>query len=349
MVNNKGFIVVALVTFCLVLTLFRTIPTFSSSVFDYNPWLDINGDGCIDGGDIIQEARTFGTSGDPTRPVTIAGYDWNTTTSTINIPPKQQGTINITTGGYRQVTVGFASHFLAQVETEFLLSKRYAVMDRFDIGLPMPADSMWIEPSVLNLTSDTAPVGTRFNVTVWLNVGIDDVYGYQIALHYNRTQLKGTRANFTDDFMDSPPSGLVRAGPLIDTGPTGNGTVLAFESCQGPVDFIAKPKGGTLMWAEFEIILAPSDDEPLTSSIDISTGYTAGWTWANEPTNLDHIPLSVYDALYVYWAHVYPAPAMDVFFDVYKTYAVIGPVLTIKYSNPNDFAITLLVETYTTA
>jgi uncharacterized coiled-coil protein SlyX len=64
-VNKKNLIVVALVTFCLVLTLFRTIPTFSSSVGDYNPWLDMNDDGFIDGSDLIQIARAFGTAGDP--------------------------------------------------------------------------------------------------------------------------------------------------------------------------------------------------------------------------------------------------------------------------------------------
>jgi hypothetical protein len=310
----------------LVLTLFSIIPTFSSSENDYNPWLDINGDGWIDGGDIIQEARAFGTSGDATRPVIVSGYGWNSTTSTIMIPPQQEGTLNITTAGYRQVTVGFAS-FNAQVETEFLLNTRYAVMDSFDVGVSTNANCMWMEPKWIDPSTSA---GTRFNVTVWLNVTTDNVFGYQVALLYNRTQLECTRANFTDDFMDSPPSGLQNS-LRIDTSELGNGSIIAFQSCKGD-EFITTPKCGTLIWIEFQVI-----STPLTSNIDISTEYPLK-TWVQDP-NLMVIPMSVHDALV----------SIGSTFDVYKTYTVIGSVLTIKYSNPNNYAIPLLIETYTTA
>jgi hypothetical protein len=84
--NKKRSLILVLVTFCLTLILFTIIPTFSSpGVGDYNPWLDINGDGVVDGGDIIQAARAFGTSGDPTRPVNVTSVPARSIEEDLNI------------------------------------------------------------------------------------------------------------------------------------------------------------------------------------------------------------------------------------------------------------------------
>jgi len=66
---RKDVIIAVLATFCLTATLFM----ISSSV-GYDPWADTNDDGKIDMKDIGYEASLFGTRGDSTKNVTIAGH-----------------------------------------------------------------------------------------------------------------------------------------------------------------------------------------------------------------------------------------------------------------------------------
>jgi hypothetical protein len=71
---RKDLIIAVLATFCLTATIFLIIPIRSQTVGQYDPWLDINGDGKIDGKDIAMVARAFGTGGDPTRNVTVTNW-----------------------------------------------------------------------------------------------------------------------------------------------------------------------------------------------------------------------------------------------------------------------------------
>jgi len=77
MTTKKDSVIVILATFCLTLTLFGIMPTRSAGTYD--PWLDTNEDGRIDGKDIGAAAKAFGTLGDPTKIVTIGKhetYEW---------------------------------------------------------------------------------------------------------------------------------------------------------------------------------------------------------------------------------------------------------------------------------
>jgi len=72
MTTKKDLIVVMLATFCLTLTLFGIIPTRSAGTYD--PWIDTNEDGRIDGKDIGAAAKAFGTLGDPTKNVNVTNW-----------------------------------------------------------------------------------------------------------------------------------------------------------------------------------------------------------------------------------------------------------------------------------
>ena len=66
---KKDTIIAVLATFCLTATLFMI-----SSSLGYDPWADINEDGRIDMRDIAYEASLFGSSGDPTKNVTVMNW-----------------------------------------------------------------------------------------------------------------------------------------------------------------------------------------------------------------------------------------------------------------------------------
>jgi hypothetical protein len=153
---------------------------------------------------------------------------------------------------------------------------------------PHNADAMWIEPSNYGFDTNNASVGTMFNVTVAMNF-TEDVFAWQVVMYYNATQLNCTRVGAT-----APPTSDYMAGhsttfsKAINPGayPPLNGSlqsVLASETASSP-DFIPGPHNGTLFWAEFEILLAPTTDQNLTSKLDISTEYVASNTYVWDPT-----------------------------------------------------------------
>lgn len=71
---KKDLIIAILAIVCLTAMIFLIIPIRSQTVGQYDPWLDINGDGKIDGRDIVPLARAFETSGDPTRDVNVTNW-----------------------------------------------------------------------------------------------------------------------------------------------------------------------------------------------------------------------------------------------------------------------------------
>ncbi len=75
MVKKKDLVIVALATFCLTATLFMIRSTQSNpSIGEYDSWTDLNGDGTVDIYDAITLANAYGTSGDPTRNVTVTNW-----------------------------------------------------------------------------------------------------------------------------------------------------------------------------------------------------------------------------------------------------------------------------------
>jgi len=175
-----------------------------------------------------------------------------------------------------------------------------------------PGDGMWVEPSSINLPT-TTPVGYKFNVTVYLNVTTDDTFMYQIALIYNRTQLRCVRGGFTgtpplpgmsplsSEFM----SGFITTKDIkIDTSFLGNGTVLVYEALTGS-EKVLPPKAASLIWLEFEVRMVPPEGEIITSELDVES-YTIGnypnpgdakRNWVKNPGGVNILDNS-YNAIY---------------------------------------------------
>ena len=156
-----------------------------------------------------------------------------------------------------------------------------------------PQGSMWIEPSSLTFSGEAATVGTRFNVTVWLNM-TGSIYAYEIGLRYNRSELRCTGAGYTGDNSSQYFSGHSSDMPpiVIDVSCLGNGSVLAGESLFD-YDTIEGPRSASLIWIEFEILNAPSG-KTLTGRLDLTTEYPEE-DIVLDP-NLQSVPFAPYDA-----------------------------------------------------
>jgi hypothetical protein len=118
-------------------------------------------------------------------------------------------------------------------------------------------------------------LGTTFNVTVSLNM-TETIFSWQIVMHYNRTELKATRAGYTAGATSEYCAGhtTIAPPPVIDTGAYKNGSVLASESLEDS-DTIPGPHSGTLIWVEFQIMTVPTSGN-FTSQLDISSEYAPG-------------------------------------------------------------------------
>jgi hypothetical protein len=183
------------------------------------------------------------------------------------------------------------------------------------------ADSMWVEPPSTVFDTTNASIGTKFNVTIWLNMS-ENIYAYQIGLHYNRTQLQCTRADLTGGTTSNYFKGhtTVPAGPTIDTGSLANGSVLAGESCLGN-DFITGPKNASLIWAEFQILIVSSSGN-FTSKLDISTEYLSN-TYVLD-TDLNNIDITPYDGSYLFTGTTITPPSLTVSISANSTSIYVG-------------------------
>lgn len=93
--------------FSIVILTLTFIPVSTQqSAGDYDPWNDINEDGKIDIYDVASTALKFGTSGDPAKNVTIAGYATTEDSLYKTIDPKTNWYVYIDTRGYRKISVG---------------------------------------------------------------------------------------------------------------------------------------------------------------------------------------------------------------------------------------------------
>jgi len=150
---EKQFVVATLIAVVLLTVAF--IP-LSSQVGTYNPWLDTNDDGKMDGKDIAAVASAFGTKGDPTKNVTITGHATKVIVAANDVIVNASG-INtwfsgwVTVDGYSKVTIniyfttnandyaldamdsaGGSNSFIADAVTNFNynLVKTYDVMNQ---------------------------------------------------------------------------------------------------------------------------------------------------------------------------------------------------------------------------
>jgi len=190
-----------------------------------------------------------------------------------------------------------------------LLMSFTVILARAQPSQPHNADVMWVEPSPLSFSTNTTSVGFKFNVTVAMNF-TGDVFAWQAVIYYNATQLNCTRVGATapptSDFMTGHSTTFLKAISPGSYPPVGDlKSVLASETCSSP-DFVTGPRSGTLLWAEFQIILAPSSGT-FNSKFDISTEYAATNTYVWDPTGNPYT-FTPYDGTYQFTNSSGPPP-----------------------------------------
>jgi hypothetical protein len=84
MVKKKDLVIVALATFCLTATLFMIVST-RSQTGQYDPWMDLDDNGQINILDAIDLSNVYGTSGDPTKIVTVTNLPEHDTIKQMNV------------------------------------------------------------------------------------------------------------------------------------------------------------------------------------------------------------------------------------------------------------------------
>jgi len=155
---------------------------------------------------------------------------------------------------------------------------------------PPPPNSIWIEPSQIDLTNYLS--GDRFNITVWLNLA-EPSYAWQIMLIFNSTILKATNAGYTagatSQFFEGLPTLAVEPvfGPLNAT----HSYVLYGESLMGGIQ--RDPGMGSLCWIEFELIEKP--DEPYIGHLVLEEQDTCVLN-----LHLEYIWLNRYGCVYTF-------------------------------------------------
>jgi hypothetical protein len=161
MVNKRNLIVVALVTFCLTVSLFSIIPRSSSQgIHDYNPWLDINDDGVIDGSDIIMMARAFGAGGDPVNKTALL-YDVNATfTELLSEIDSSNASL---TDLRNRVTALEENNMMTNASLVQLLSR----IDSLNTTLTNRINDLETEIAILNATK----LGTPDKDSGWMSIG----------------------------------------------------------------------------------------------------------------------------------------------------------------------------------
>ena len=158
---------------------------------------------------------------------------------------------------------------------------------------PHNADSMWIEPSVKDVS--VLSIGEKFNVTVWINVSLT-CGAWQFKLIYNKSYLNATECGYTagakSDFFKNVPT-TVPVTPSFESYNTTHNFVQHGESWLGGTP--AGPGYGSLSWVEFQV-MAEMTELPLT--LDISSAYhpPTSDTYALNFETQAEIPLNVSDA-----------------------------------------------------
>jgi len=161
---------------------------------------------------------------------------------------------------------------------------------------PHDANAMWIEPSTVDLSTDTVSVGYRFNVTVWINL-TESSASWQFKLAYNKNHLNATGCGYTagdkSQFFEDVTT--IPLPPSFESLNTTHNYVLHAESTfLSPRD----PGYGSLAWIEFEVMTIPPEGETYTSKLAIVEVYPDGTeTYAQDPDG-NKIVLNAFESIY---------------------------------------------------
>jgi hypothetical protein len=343
--NGKNCLIAAILS-AIVLALAFIPLSGSQTSMSYDPWADINDDGKIDIKDVAYTARLSGTSGDPTKPVVITGYNWKTLYYEINVPPLSYGLLDIPTAGYSAITLGLNAYGnnphktdkYLYVSTSFRIEKQYQYVETLSLKIPgmgisyipIPWNRVYVEPGYVGYNASIVnTVGKRFNVTA--KTYLTNIYTFRLVLYYNSQVLKNTKVWL----------------PWYVSGITSYSTYLIWNIIIIDGKLLATPITPFMLAGyEFEVTSAPEQNQTITSPLIIgkdvpegaqyvtwfrdSYGNTIDYTWSNGL--FEYYTITKYDTTYM----------------ITRTYDVKGTTLRLRYNNPNDFNIKLHIGAHLT-
>jgi len=312
---------------------------------EYDPWLDINDDGKINVEDSIAIWQAYGTTGDPTKPVTINHKVQLYNFSKV-IAPRGTVSFNISVAGFKQATIiimaNKSSPFYLEARTGFSLGKCYTFSSWFAATsseqypkLPIPP---WVEPQIwldpTHIRIDDPKLGYKFNVTVRVSEGYWhplNVSAWQVCLEYDGYILEVTR--ILEPIWD-PEYIFYNKTTLFLSNfghRTGGNQVLA-GALLYPTNQTPSRGNGKLCIIEFSIKNMPKLGEQ-SILLNINNNYT----YLVDPY-VQEIEVRKYNAM-IEWK----------FDGTIRTIEIIGPILIIECYNPNDDQyIEVILEIYLT-
>ncbi len=134
------------------------------------------------------------------------------------------------------------------------------------------ANSMWIEPSVVELNPNEVQLGYKFNITFWANSSLE-TKGWQMWLTYAKAHINATRAGYTaggkSEFFQN-----ISTFQISPTYREWNEThnLLAYGEAWVSGSY-RSPGYGSLCWIEFEVITFPPEGESVEIPLDIEWAY----------------------------------------------------------------------------
>jgi len=154
-------------------------------------------------------------------------------------------------------------------------------------------NSMWIEPMIENYDSST-PVGTKFNVTVWLNV-TSPVNSWQFFLVYNSTHLQALRCDYTGNgksqWSGTLPVDTVLPDLSAIPGNASYSYVLHGEVLKSSAN---RTVAGSLSWIEFNITYVPPQGVSIASELLLNQ-VSVFKSIAQDPEFNDIVPALTFD------------------------------------------------------
>jgi len=163
---------------------------------------------------------------------------------------------------------------------------------------PHAGDAIWVEPSLVNLSSPPVSVGYKFNVTVWINL-TESSAAWEFKLAYDKDYLNATGIGYTaggksDFFHNISTLSLVPSFGSINS--TYNYVLHAETWMTGPT---RSPGYGSLVWIEFQVMSVPPSGENYTSPIALIDVYPEGTqeTYAQQPDGTK-LPLNAFGGTY---------------------------------------------------
>ena len=143
------------------------------------------------------------------------------------------------------------------------------------------APAFWIVPDTQTFYTSTTPLGTLFNVTIWVNTTDASSFSWQVKLGFNATQLQAldgsahyTGVGKSQWLTSAGANGTIPVTPVFDNV---GGSVLIGESLLTATDYVP-PSSGSLFAVTFNVTVAPSTNATLSSLISTAT-YAPGDTF----------------------------------------------------------------------